>query len=329
MRRRKFITLFGSAAAAWPLAARAQQGERMRRIGVLMGYAETDPDARARAQAFERMLQGLGWKEGHDVVFDYRWASADAALRRRFATEIVNAKPDVILANTAPVAAALKQLTGTIPIVYASGADLVGSGLVSNLAHPGGNITGFPVTVPSLGGKWLELLKELAPATTRVGAIVDPANPLLMEYQNAVEQVNLKLKLDITHIEVRSGSESTRAIDVFAQASNGALLVLPGASTGVSRQTIIEAAARNRLPAIYPFRFYAVDGGLVSYGADQTDLFRRAASYVDRILRGEKAGDLPVQEPTKFELVINLKTAKALGLEVPPTLLARADEVIE
>jgi putative ABC transport system substrate-binding protein len=328
MRRREFITLLGGA-AAWPIAARAQPPERVRRVGVLIAYAENDPEAQGRLAVFRQALQKLGWAEGRNVQFEVRWTAADANRRQTFAAELVRQKPDVIVANTAPVVAALKQATSTIPIVYASGGDPVASGLVASLARPGGNITGFSVTEPSLGGKWLGLLTEMAPGATRAAIVIDPVNPTLAQYLAAIHAANAKLNVALTQLEVKSGPQIGEAIDIFARTPNGMLLILPGAGTGVHRHEIIAAAARNRLPAIYPFRFYAADGGLVSYGADTTDLFRRAATYVDRILRGANPADLPIQLPTKFELTINLKTAKALGLTVPPMLFATADDVIE
>ena len=332
MRRRAFITFLGGAAASpflLPPNAHAQQPDRVRQVGVLMGYAESDPVAQERFLAFRKALQELGWAEGRNVQFEVRWAAGDAARRKAFATELVRLKPDVIVANTGPVVAALRQATTTVPIVYASGADPVASGFVANLARPGGNITGFSVTEPSLGGKWLNLLKELAPAMTRAAIVLDSANTALKQYLNAIDSVNARLKLELQSIAVQSDAQVGKAIDAFSQVSNGAILVLPGAATGVRRHAIITAAARNRLPAIYPFHFFAVDGGLVAYGADQLDLFRRAASYVDRILRGESPAILPIQQPTKFEMTINLRTARSLGLEVPPLLAARADKVIE
>jgi putative ABC transport system substrate-binding protein len=302
----------------------------MRRIGVLMAYGEGDAQAEARITALRRSLQELGWIEGRNAQFDYRFATADAELRRKHAAELVSRAPDVIVANTAPVAAALKQATASIPIVLAAGADPVASGLVANLARPGGNLTGFSVTEPSLGGKWLDLCKELSPHSTRAAIIHDPANPTRRHYLGSIEAVNARLSFELVQLDVRDGAQIAAGIEDFARSGRGgALVVLPGAATGVHRGAIIAAATRNRLASIYPSRFYATDGGLASYGADFVDIFRRAASYVDRILRGEKPGDLPIQQPTKFELVINLKTARALGLEVPPTLLARADEVIE
>jgi putative ABC transport system substrate-binding protein len=329
MRRREFITLLGGAAVAWPLVVRAQQTERVRRVAILMNYAEGDTSARSDLLAFRQVLGELGWTKGRNVQFDYRWAAADADRMRSYAVELVSLTPDAIVANTLPVAAALKKATTTIPIVIALGGDPVTAGLISDQAHPGGNITGFTVAETPLAGKWLELLQELAPDATRVAIIRAPQNPNLMGYMRAIEAANAGHKLELTQLDANDGPGIGRAIDAFAHGSKGALMVLPGPSTFVYREAIISAAAGGRLPAIYPFRFFVDDGGLASYGADEIDVFRRAASYVDRILRGEKAGDLPVQEPTKFELVINLKTAKALGLTVPPTLLSRADKVIE
>jgi putative ABC transport system substrate-binding protein len=326
--RRQFLSALGGAALAWPLAARAQQPERMRRIAILMNYAEGDTTAQSDLSAFRQVLRELGWTDGRNVQFDYRWAAADADHMRSYAVELVSLTPDAIVANTLPVAAALKKATATIPIVIAMGSDPVMAGLVSNQAHPGGNITGFTVSETPLAGKWLELLKEFAPDAARVAIIRPPQNPNLMEYVRAIEAANAEYKLELTQLDA-NGPDIGRAIDTFAHGSKGALLVLPGPSTFVYRRAIISAATDNRLPAIYPFRFFTDDGGLASYGGNEVDVFRRAATYVDRILRGEKAGDLPVQEPTKFELVINLKTAKALGLTVPPSLLATADEVIE
>ena len=327
MRRREFIVAVGGTTLIWPIAARAQQSERMRRVALLMNFAEGDPLAQADLLAFRQVLRELGWTEGRNVQFDYRWAAADADRTKNYAVELVNLTPDAIVANTLPVAAALKKATTTIPIVIAFGGDPVAAGLVNNQAHPGGNITGFTVTETLIAGKWLELLKALAADATRVAIIRAPENPNVIGYVRAIEAANTGQKLELTQLD--ASPDIGRAIDVFAHGSKGALLVLPGPSTFVYREAIIAAAAGGRLPAIYPFRFFADAGGLASYGANEVDVFRGAASYIDRILRGEKAGDLPVQEPTKFEFVINLMTAKALGLSVPQTLLATADEVIE
>jgi putative ABC transport system substrate-binding protein len=332
MNRRELMTLLGGAAAApallWPSASRAQQAQRIRRVGVLMGAAENDAGGRRQTAAFRESLAKLGWVEGRNIEIDVRWVGADER-RRVYAAEMVGLTPDVIVANTAPVAIAVKQETARIPIVFASGSDPVRNGLVSNLAHPGGNVTGFPATEPSLSGKWLALLRELAPGATRIALIEAPENPVLAEYRSAAESAAQGRKLEITAIEARDDVQIARDLDAFAGAGPGALLVLPGASTGVHGDAIVTAAARHRLPAIYPFRNSAVGGGLMSYGADNIDIFRHVAAYVDRILRGEMPGDLPVQLPTGFELVINVNTAKALGLELPASLLALADEVIE
>jgi putative tryptophan/tyrosine transport system substrate-binding protein len=327
--RREFILLLSGAAMALPLPARAQRQERVRRIALLMNYAEGDTSALSDLLAFRQVLGELGWTEGHNIQFEYRWAAADADRMRSYARELGRLAPDVIVANTLPVAAAVKKETTTVPIVIAFGGDPVTSGLIANLAHPGGNITGFTVAETPLAGKWLELLKDLVPDATRVAIIRAPQNPNLMGYVRAIDAANARHKLELTQLDANDSSQIGRDIDAFAQGSKGALMVLPGPSTFVYREAIISAAARSRLPAIYPFRFFTDDGGLASYGANEVDVFRRAASYVDRILRGEKAGDLPVQEPTKFELVINLRTAKALGIEIPPTLLVIADKVID
>jgi putative ABC transport system substrate-binding protein len=326
--RREFISALG-AATAWPLAVHAQQPERMRRVAILMNFAEGDANAQSDLLAFRQVLRELGWTEGRNVQFDYRWAEANPDRIRSYAVELVSLTPDVIVANTLPVAAALKKATTTIPLLIAVGGDPITAGLVSNLAHPGGNITGFTATETALAGKWLALLKELAPNATRVAIIRPPENPNLTGYVQAIEAANTDHKLELTQIDIHDSIDIGRAIDAFAQGSKGALVVLPGPSSFVHRKAIISAAAGGRLPTIYPFRYFVDDGGLASYGANEVDIFRRVASYVDRILRGEKVGDFPVQEPTKFELVINLKTAKTLGLTVPATLLVRADEVIE
>jgi putative ABC transport system substrate-binding protein len=329
MRRRDFITLFGGAAAVWPLGARAQQGERIRRVGVLLGGAENDVAAQTPFAAFRASLPKLGWTEGRNIELDIRWVGAIDEHRLVYAAEIVSRAPDVIFASGAPEAIALQQATAKIPIVFASGSDPVRNGLVTNLARPEGNITGFPAYVPSLSGKWLELLKAFVPHATRVAIVAAPENPIRAEYLSAVQSAAQERTVETTIIELRDDVQIKRDIDVFARAAESALLVLPGASTIVHRDAIVAAAALHRLPAVYPFRYFAASGGLMSYGVDTSDLFRRAATYVDRILRGERPGNLPVQLPTKFELVINLNTAKTLGLTVPPALLATADEVIE
>jgi putative ABC transport system substrate-binding protein len=329
MRRREFITLLGGAAAAWPLAARAQQSGRVRRIGALMGIAENDPESQARITAFLQRLQELGWTEGRNVRIDYRFAGGDTRRMRAYAAELVGLAPDVILVQSNDGLAALRQETRTVPIVFAVVADPVGSGFVESLARPGGNITGFTIFEPSLGGKWLQALKEIAPGVTRVAAILHPETTANVGFLRAAEAAAPSFGMTLTAEGVHDAAEIERAVTAFAAEPNGGLVVLPHPVTAAHRDLIIGLAARHRLPAVYAFRFFATAGGLMAYGNDSVDLFRRAAAYVDRILKGEKPGELPVQAPIKFELFINLKTAKALGLEVPPTLLGRADEVIE
>jgi putative ABC transport system substrate-binding protein len=329
IKRRDFITLLGGAAAAWPLAAGAQQSVRMRRIGVLAGgLVESSAASQAEITVFREALAKFGWTEGRNVEIDVRWVGADEN-GRAYAAEMVSRAPDVIVVTSAPIAIDVKRATTRIPIVFSSGSDPVRNGLVGNLAHPGGNVTGFPANETSMGGKWLALLKELAPSVTRVAVMEPPENPVLADYRAAAAEAARDRKIEITGIGVGDDAQIARDIAEFARAPEGALLVLPAPSSSVHAGTVVAAAARHRLPAIYPFRDSAEMGGLMSYGADNVDIIRRAAGYVDRILRGEMPGDLPVQLPTKFELVINLKTARALGIEVPPTLLAIADEVIE
>jgi putative ABC transport system substrate-binding protein len=329
MRRREFIKAIAGSAAVWPLSARAQEGARVRRIGILMGTAESDPQTQADLTAFRLSLGQLGWTEGRNIHFELRMAAANADRRRSYALELVSGRPDVLLAHSVPVAIAFKQATATIPIICAWGGDFVAAGLVTSLARPGGNVTGFTATEPSLAGKWLELLNEVAPNLRRVAIIHAPENPGRSQYRSSIDGANSKLRIELTDLETQDADQIGHALDAFAGASNSGFLVLPGASTSVHRTAIVAAAARNQHPSIYPFRYFATEGGLLAYGADESDLFRRAASYVDRILRGEKAADLPVQVPTKFELIINLKTARALGLTVPASVLASADEVIE
>jgi putative ABC transport system substrate-binding protein len=326
--RRKFIALLGGA-VAWPLAGAGQQAERMRRIGVLMSFAANDPEGQARVAAFERGLRNLGWIEGRNLRIEYRWADNANVLRSQ-ATELVGQKLDLILANSTPVMAALQEQRHVVPIVFTQVTDPIGQGLMSNLAHPGGNLTGFTSFEFAIGTKWLQTLKELAPRTTRLALVFNPETaPFAHLFWGPIEAAAPSFGIAPISAGARNIDELKRMTDAFALEANGALLVLPEISTVNHRALIIELAARHRLPAVYPFRFFAESGGLLSYGADVPDVFRRAASYVDRILKGEKAGELPVQPPTKYELVINLKTAKTLGLEVPPMLLARADEVIE
>jgi putative ABC transport system substrate-binding protein len=327
MRRREFITLIGGAAAAWPLAVQAQQPERMQRIGVLMNLAENDPESQARFAAFVQGLQQLGWTNGRNVRIDTRWGASDADRFRRYAAELVTLAPDVILATSTAVVTALQQATRTVPIVFVLVIDPVGGGLVASLARPGGNTTGFSIYEYGISGKWLELLKEIAPRVTRVAVLRDLT--IGIGQLGAIQSVAPSFGVELTPIDVRDVAQLERAVAAFAHGPNGGLIVTASSWTVVHRELITALAVRNRLPAVYSFRYFATAGGLISYGPDSTDPYRRAAGYVDRILRGEKPADLPVQAPTKYELVINLKTAKALGLEVPPTLLARADEVIE
>ena len=328
MRRREFITLLGGA-AAWPLAARAQQPERMRRIGVLIGAIETDPEAQARIVAFKEGLQALGWTDGRNVHIDYRFGSADLDLTRKYAAELVGLMPDVILANSPLVLRALRQQTSTIPIVFALVVDPVGEGFINSLAQPGGNITGFTSLEYPMSGKWLEVLKEISPNVRRVGAINQAENVTGAGYLRALESAALTMGMQLIAAHVRDAAEIERAIVATASQSNGGLIILPSPLALVNREMIVKLAAQHRLPAVYPFRYFVASGGLMSYGVDTVEVFRRSASYIDRILKGEKPAALPVQQPTKFELLINLKTAKALGLEVPWFLQQRADEVIE
>jgi putative ABC transport system substrate-binding protein len=328
MRRRQFLTLLGGAAAAWPLTARAQQSERMRRIGVLMSTAAGDPQSQARLAGFLQGLQEFGWTADRNVRIDYRWAGDDVE-RRRSAAELVALAPDVLLASTSPSVAALQQVTRTIPIVFAAVTDPVGQGFVASLARPGGNTTGFALYEYGIGAKWLELLKEIAPGVTRVAVLREPTLPFTSGELGAIQGAASSLRVEVSPLGVRDAGDITPDIAAFAREPNGGMIVLASPSTNAHRNLIIELAAQHRLPAVYTTRYFVTDGGLMSYAPDRSDLYRRAAGYVDRILKGEKPTGLPVQAPTRYELVINLKTAKALGLEVPPTLLARADEVIE
>jgi putative tryptophan/tyrosine transport system substrate-binding protein len=329
MRRREFITLLGGAAAAWPLAARAEQAERVRRVGVLAALIEPDPEAQASLKAFREELQRLGWKPNRNISLEHRWAGTDVDRLRTYAAELVKMELDVILAAATPSLAALHHETCTIPIVFAQVSDPVKLGFVANLARPGGNVTGFTGFEHTIGGKWLELLKDTAPATTRVAVYFDPENPNRVPYLQAIEAAAPSFGLRLTPIGVRNPAEIERTIGTFAQEPNGALIVIPNAVSLRHRDLFIALAARHRLPAVYPYRFFASAGGLVSYGLDLPDQYRRAASYVDLILRGTRPGDLPIQLPTNFELVVNLKTARALGLTIPEPFLQHADEVIE
>jgi putative tryptophan/tyrosine transport system substrate-binding protein len=330
MRRRSFIKLLAGAAVAWPLAARAQQAEQVRRIGVLIGgIAPGDADAQANMAAFLQGLQQLGWIEGRNVRIDYRWGLGNADNIRKYAAELVALAPDAIFASGNAAMPSLLQATRTVPIVFVNVADPVGSGFVDSLARPGGNATGFVQFEYNLSGKWLELLKEIAPGVTRAAVLRDPAIVSGIGQFAVIQSVAPSAGVEVSPVNVRDAGEIERAVTAFARASNGGLIVTTSALTVVHRDLIITLAARYKLPAVYYRRYFVTSGGLISYGYEIVEQFRRAAGYVDRILKGEKPTDLPVQTPTKYELVINLRTAKALGLDVPPTLLARADEVIE
>ena len=325
MKRREFIMLLGGMVIAWPLAALAQQGGAMRRIGVLMNVAADDPESMARIAAFIQGLQQLGWTDGRNVQVDTRWAAGDAGRFHRYAEELLALAPDVVLASATPSVQALQQATRTVPIVFANVSDPVGAGFVDSMARPGGNVTGFTNWEFGSGAKWLELLKELAPRVTRVAVLRDlTIGPAFL---SAIRGPSFNVELFV--VGVRDVSEIERSVTAFARSSNGGMIVTASTSALVHRNFITMLAARHGLPAVYAFRYMVTAGGLISYGPDPIDLFRRAAGYVDRILKGEKPADLPVEAPTRYELVINLKAAKALGLEIPPMLLGRADEVIE
>jgi putative tryptophan/tyrosine transport system substrate-binding protein len=329
MKRREFITLLGGA-AAWPLAARAQQGERVRRVGVLMASAADDPVSQARIAAFHDSLAQLGWTDGRNVRIDTRWATTNADELRRHAAELVALAPDVIVAATGTTTVApLLQATRTLPIVFVVVIDPVGAGFVASLARPGGNATGFTIFEYGISGKWLELLKEVRPGATRVAVLRDPSIASGIGLFAAVQAVAPLLGVELTPVDVRDAGDIERAVASFARASNGGMVVAPTPVALSHRGIIIEQAKRHRLPTVYGNREYVADGGLISYGPVLLDQYRRAAGYVDRILKGEKPADLSVQAPTKYELVVNLKTAKTLGLEMPTTVLARADELIE
>jgi putative tryptophan/tyrosine transport system substrate-binding protein len=329
MKRREFITLLGGAATAWPLAASAQQPNRMRRIGVLMSFPESDSEAQSWVGALLQGLREFNWTDGSNVRIDVRFGAGDASRRSVLARELIESAPDVIVTGGTPAITAVSHETRSVPTIFVQIADPVELGLFANYAHPGGNITGFTIFEFTIGGKWLEILREVAPSVNRVTALLDTENPSWPAYLHAIEPAAASLGVPLTKAGMHEAAEIERAIRAIAIEPNGGLIVLPSPASLVHRELIIGLADRYQLPAVYPYRFHATSGGLISYGVDLVDCYRRAASYVDRVLRGEKPGELPVQAPTKFELVINLKTAKALGLTVPPLLLATADEVIE
>jgi putative ABC transport system substrate-binding protein len=329
VRRRELILALGSAAAAWPLAARAQQAARMRRVAVLMNAANDETEASARFAAFSQALQQLGWIDGRNVQVDVRWvAGADIERFRRQAAELVALAPDVIVTTTTPSTIGAQQTTRAVPIVFAMAVDPMGTGFVESLARPGGNITGFMQFEYSLSGKWLELLKQIAPGVTRAGVFRDPTNASGIGQFAVIQAIAPPFGIEVIPVNVRDAGEIERVVAAFARSPNGGL-VATGGQASAHRELIFKLALRHRLPAVYPYRYYVRDGGLVSYGPDLLALFRQTAGYVDRILKGEKPADLPVQAPVKYELVINLKTAKAIGLDVPASVLVRADEVIE
>jgi len=328
MRRRDFIGVVVGL-AAWPIAARAQKREEIRRIGVLMNRAADDPQGQARLLAFRHALQQLGWSDGYNMRIETRWGEDDVERERKYAAELVALAPDVILASGSLSVAALQRVTHTLPIVFAAVSDPVGWGFVDTLSRPGGNTTGFMLFEYSLSGKWLELLKQVAPRVTQAGIVRVPNLPSAAAEFASLQAVARYIGVEITPLNIRDPGQIERAVAAFARSANNGLILPPSASGSVHRHLIITLAARYKLPAVYTYRFAVTEGGLISYGPDAVDQFRRAASYVDRILKGEKPGNLPVEVPTKYELVINLKAAEALGLELPTTLLARADELIE
>jgi putative ABC transport system substrate-binding protein len=326
--RREFITLVGGA-ASWPLAARAQQPERVRRIGVLMHTTSDEPDAQARYAGFLQGMQVAGWEIGRNLRIETRWSAGDVARLRQNAAELVALNPDVVLAGTGPTAATLLQSTRSVPIVFAQTVDPVGSGVVNSMSQPGGNITGFIQFDYELSGKWLELLKEIAPQVKRVGVFRDFGTSAGAGQWAVIQSFSRAAGVELSPIDPRTPAEIERGMTALARAPNGGLIVTASSASLIHRELIVSLAERHRLPAVHAYRSFVTGGGLLSYGADLVGLYRLAAAYVDRILKGEKPGDLPVQAPMKYELVLNLKTAKALGLAIPPTLLARADEVIE
>jgi putative ABC transport system substrate-binding protein len=331
MRRRNFISLLGGAMVAGPLIARAQQSERMRRVGVLMAHAESDAEFKAYVAAFRDGLEKLGWVEGRSIRIDFRWGALDdAEARQRSAKELIALEPDLILTQNTPPTASMLQQTRTIPVVFVIVADPVGSGFVESLARPGGNATGFTVMEPTISGKWVELLKEIAPRVNRVAILFNPATrPYANIYLKPIKAAAASFGLEAIDAPVHSASDLKFVVAEQGRTPNGGLVLIPDGFLNVHREDIVSLAARHYVPAVYPWRFFPSNGGLMSYGSEQRDLFRLAATYVDRILRGAKPSELPVQAPVKYELVINLKTAKALGIEVPLFFQQRADEVIE
>jgi putative tryptophan/tyrosine transport system substrate-binding protein len=328
--RREFITLLGGAVGAWPGTGRAQRRELVRRIGVLMSFAASDPDAQLRVSAFDKGMRDLGWLEGRNLQTAYRWAGDDGNDLRNHAKELVRMAPDVILVNSTPASVALHEQGSSVPAVFVQVTDPVGAGLVANLGRPGGNLTGFTTFEFSIGSKWLEMLKVVAPHVTRVALVFSPRTaPFADMFWGPIEAAAPNFDAMPIRAAVGSGADIGPVLEAFAREPNGGLIVLPDVTTMNYRDAIIELAARHRLPAMYPFRYFAVSGGLMSYGPDLRDVFRRAAAYVDRILRGARPGDLPVQAPIWLEQVMNLRAAKVLGITMPPLLLARADEVIE
>jgi putative ABC transport system substrate-binding protein len=329
MHRREFITLLGGAATTLPLNASAQQTDQIRRIGYLTSNSESDPESQRWVAAFRKGLEALGWTDGRNIQIDYRFGGGDATLVPKLAKELVDLGPEVIVTATTPTATAVRQRTLSIPIVFVQVPDPVAAGFVTNLARPDGNITGFASFEFSIGGRWLQVIRDCAPGVNRVAIVFDPANPSWAAYLRTIEAVAPSFSMRLTPAGVRNVAEIETSITDFAREPNGALVVIPAPITTLLRESIIANAARHRLPTVYPYRFFVADGGLMSYGVDVGNHYKQAASYVDRLLKGAKPADLPVQLPTKFELAINLKTAKTLGLTMPPMLLARADEVIE
>jgi putative tryptophan/tyrosine transport system substrate-binding protein len=328
MKRREFITMLGGA-GAWPVVARAQQGEQLRRVGVLLALAEDDPEAKSRLAAFRLGLAKRGWSESSNIQLVYRFAAASARQPQPFARELVALQPDVVLAHTPPVASALQRESRSVPIVFVNISDPIGLGLIASLARPGGNLTGVVHYETGIVGKWLAMLKEIAPHITRAALVANPKSGSFDYFLKAGEVVAPSLAIEIVPIPVETAADIERSIASFARVPNGGLVFPPDVTTITHRDLVIALAANHRLPAIYPFHLFVLAGGLMCYGTDQIDMFRLAAFYVDRILRGDKPAELPVQAPTKFETTLNLKTAKALGLSVPPGLLVAADEVIE